>query len=77
MARLQRYSNNDRINDVARYLINKAGWEKLHNNKHWRLRSPDGKTTITVPHSPSDHRSGLNWMSHLRHTGVIIPTTLG
>lgn len=68
----RKYSANELVNDIATRLV-QSGWERLHKNRHWRLRSPDGKTTVTVPGSCSDHRAGLNWRSQLRHIGVEIP----
>jgi predicted RNA binding protein YcfA (HicA-like mRNA interferase family) len=67
------YSSCDTINDVARRLV-KAGWELVGGTKHRRLRSPDGKLTITVPVRPSDHRATKNWLSQIRRAGVEIPS---
>ena len=34
-----------------------------------RIKSPDGKI-LTIPSSPSDWRSELNWISQARDSGV-------
>jgi hypothetical protein len=72
MAKKANYSASKRINDVIVALI-RAGWEYLGRNKHSRVRSPDGKTTITVPFKMSDHRAELNWISQIRRQGVEVP----
>lgn len=68
----RRYSACDRINRIVKELVN-AGWEALRCKGHPRIKSPDGKITLTVPGSPSDHRSALNWISQIRRLGVAIP----
>jgi hypothetical protein len=60
-----RFSRDPLIEKEARRL-EKSGWVALNGGKHKRLRSPDSKHTITVPGSPSDHRSALNWLHQLR-----------
>lgn len=60
------------INDTARKLV-KANWEMISEKRHVRLRSPNGKLTITVPFSPSDTRAEKNWHSQIRNLGVIVP----
>jgi predicted RNA binding protein YcfA (HicA-like mRNA interferase family) len=72
MAKRNRYSASDKINEIVRALI-KAGWELIRHKRHPRLRSPDGKTHLTVPFTPSDHRAELNWISQIRLQGVTVP----
>jgi len=69
MAKHREYSTDERVNAIARRMV-ASGWERLRNNGHWRIRSPDGRVTVTVPRTPSDHRAGLNWISNLRRTGI-------
>jgi len=72
MAKKDRYSTSERINGIVRALI-KAGWELIRHKRHPRLRSPDGKTNLTVPFTPSDHRAEINWISQIRRQGVVVP----
>ena len=72
MARLKQYSTSTRINAAARAFVS-AGWDNVSRGKHGRLRSPDGKTTITVPLTPSDWRSEKNWFSQLSRSGIEVP----
>jgi len=69
MSRPRRFSSCDRINAIVKGLL-KQGWCSLKVKGHPRIKSPDGKITITVPISPSDHRVALNWISQLRRSGV-------
>lgn len=71
MSKTRRYSTSDRINDIVKDLI-KKGWSLIQGSRHARLRSPDGKVTVTVPKTPSDHRAALNWISQCRNSGVPI-----
>ena len=72
MSKPSRYSTCDIINKIVQALL-KVGWRALKGRGHPRLKSPDGKLTITVPKTPSDHRSSLNWISQIRRCGVVIP----
>lgn len=72
MSKHSRYSTCDIINKIVRALL-KLGWQALKGRGHPRLKSPDGKLTITVPKSPSDHRSTQNWIHQLKRNGVAIP----
>lgn len=72
MAKAQRYSTCNIINDIVKRLI-RQGWEALKGRGHPRIKSPDGKITITVPKTPSDHRSTMNWISQIRRCGVELP----
>ncbi|MDQ0376628.1 hypothetical protein [Amycolatopsis thermophila] len=47
-----------------------AGWSWKKKTKHTWLLAPDGKTTVSVPGSPSDIRSLYNTRSELRRAGV-------
>jgi predicted RNA binding protein YcfA (HicA-like mRNA interferase family) len=67
-----RYSSRDIINKIVKALL-KLGWEPLMSRGHPRIKSPDGKLTITVPKTPSDHRSTQDWIHQLKHCGVAIP----
>lgn len=68
---MRQYSKCKAINDVVIKLL-KDGWEVLRlNGGHPRIKSPDGKTTLTVPKTPSDWRTEKNWMSQARRAGAI------
>lgn len=49
------------------------GWEIKSKNKHMKLFNANTNQTITVPLTPSDLRSALNWHSQIRRAGVVIP----
>lgn len=66
------YSESELINKVAKDLV-KAGWESKVCKKHPRLRNPATGQVITIPKTPSDHRSALNWISQIRRAGVEVP----
>jgi hypothetical protein len=59
-----KYSDNKDINNVVRRLIHQ-GWMFFWGGKHGRLVSPSGNK-LTVPSSPSDHRSLLNFIRDIR-----------
>lgn len=69
MARTNHISRCELIDKVARRLL-KAGWIREERGVHVRLTAPGGALTVTVPVTPSDHRSGLNWISQIRRAGV-------
>ena len=69
MAKMRRYSTSDAINRIVKGLI-KNDWTLVRCNRHPRLQSPDGRTTLTVPMTPSDHRAEKNWIHQLRRQGV-------
>lgn len=71
MSKMRRYSTCDTINGIVKDLI-KAGWELIKGGRHPRLRSPDGKNTLTIPKTPSDRRATLNWIAQARHAGVSV-----
>jgi hypothetical protein len=60
-----KYSNCREINDEVMILI-KEGWRAERGGKHWKLFSPCGKMRNTIPGSPSDHRSYLNWKRDIK-----------
>lgn len=66
---MTRYSASKRINAIVHRML-KAGWSALGRKSHPRIKSPDGKLTLTIPSSPSDWRSELNWISQARNSGV-------
>lgn len=72
MAKMRRYSTCDIVNRITKELV-KLGWESLKVRGHPRIKSPDGKITITVPKSPSDHRSTQNWIHQLKRSGIEVP----
>lgn len=43
-----------------------SGWTLQRGSKHWRVKSPSGRTTLTIPGTPSDKRAALNWISQIR-----------
>lgn len=59
------YSKNREIDREVRKLI-AAGWTFRRGGKHGRLLSPEGRMALTVPVTPSDHRSPLNFRSQIR-----------
>lgn len=46
------------------------GWTVVSKTKNIQLRSPDGKSMVTVHASESDHRANRNTRSRLRRCGV-------
>ena len=65
------YSGCKAINEICKGMV-KAGWLPKKSKKHSRLVAPDGKFTLTVPTSPSDHRAALNFISDVRRQGVTV-----
>lgn len=72
MTSRHRYSKDDRINAVVHALL-EQNWTAAYGHRHARVRSPDGRITLTVPGSPSDNRAALNWIAQIRRTGVPLP----
>ena len=66
---MTKYSASKRINTIVHRLL-RAGWLALARKSHPRIKSPDGKIVLTIPSSPSDWRSELNWISQARNSGV-------
>ena len=61
-----KYSQDKRIDQLVRQLIQQDWWF-IFGGKHGRLYSPDGRTILFVPISPSDHRAFLNFRQDVRH----------
>jgi len=59
------FSRDKRVQSICEALIAK-GFTAWMGGVHPRLRSPDGRVTITVPRTPSDYRAALNWKSQVR-----------
>ncbi|MCK9988771.1 MAG: hypothetical protein AzoDbin1_05243 [Azoarcus sp.] len=65
-----RISTDTKINSWAKVFV-KLGWELDRATRHVRLISPDGRTKLTIPGSPSDSRAAQNWRSQVRRiTGI-------
>lgn len=62
-----KYCANKEIDRLVRNQI-KEGWHFRWGGKHGRLRSPDGKTTLSVPCTPSDRRAFINFLCDVRRT---------
>lgn len=62
---MRRYSNSDMIDAEVRRLV-ALGWTYRRGSKHGRIVSPDGKTAVTVPGTPGDCRSPLNFIRDLK-----------
>jgi predicted RNA binding protein YcfA (HicA-like mRNA interferase family) len=46
------------------------GWRVRATKKgHWQFFAPDGRTIVTAPGTPSDHRALANTISDLRRAG--------
>lgn len=61
-----KYCSCQEINTLVKGLV-RTGWTFFRGGKHGRLREPSGKTTLTVPRSPSDHRAFLNFRRDVQH----------
>ncbi len=59
------YSKSREIDRIVRSLV-AAGWTFRRGGKHGRLKSPQGTSALTVPITPSDHRSPANFRSQVR-----------
>lgn len=66
---MRRYSKSERINAEVRRLV-ALGWTYRRGSKHGRVMSPDGKTSVTVPVTPSDRRSPLNFIRDLKRAAI-------
>lgn len=60
-----KYSKDKNINLTVKQLV-KDGWEFKWGGKHGRIKHPRGYPTITVPKSPSDRRSSLNFHQDIK-----------
>lgn len=50
--------------------VQAAGWRVQTTHDGWRLLSPDGKRSIVMHSSSSDHRALKNTYSHLKQAGL-------
>lgn len=60
------------IRDAVKKLL-ANGWVIKSKNRHMKLFNENTKQTVSVPLTPSDNRSALNWLSQVRRSGVVIP----
>ncbi|GIU87459.1 MAG: hypothetical protein KatS3mg009_1974 [Acidimicrobiia bacterium] len=61
---------NKEVNEIIKKLI-RQGWRVERGAKHWKAYPPDkSKRMITIPTTPSDHRSLKNVISDLRRAGA-------
>ena len=65
-----KYSRNPTIDAAARKLIKSGEWFFKSNKCHAKLEHFETHQCITIPDSPSDHRSEKNWFAQLRRLGV-------
>lgn len=61
-----RYCSAKEINAIVAELV-RDGWSFRKRAGHGKLRPPQGRPTLTVPSSPSDHRAWLNFRRDVRH----------
>jgi hypothetical protein len=59
-----RYSRCREIHECVHQLV-RQGWRVWHGGKHYRVQHPNG-FAITVPGSPGDRRSALNFFAQLQ-----------
>jgi ribosomal protein L30E len=67
---MARYSRCKTIDAIVRNLLKTGEWIIKSNNRHYRLENENTKHCITVPGTPSDRRSTLNWIHQLKRAGV-------
>lgn len=60
-----KYCATKEIDHFIKNLI-KEGWSFRWGGKHGRLSSPNGKTKLSVPCTPSDRRAFLNFTRDVR-----------
>lgn len=60
-----RYCRDQNINQLIDAFVRK-GWT-YSQGRHGKLRTPNGRHFVTIPCTPSDHRSLLNLKRDLRH----------
>lgn len=60
-----KYSGCKEIDSLVRSLV-RSGWTYRRGAKHGRVFSPDGKSAVTVPGTPSDRRTPLNFVRDVR-----------
>jgi len=61
-----RYSKSKQIDGLVKQHI-REGWIFVKGKKHGRLKSPFGKGCVTIPSTPSDWRTPLNFERDLRY----------
>jgi len=66
---MKRYSNSDQIDAEVRRLL-ELGWTYRRGSKHGRIVSPDGRAAVTVPETPGDRRSSLNFVRDLKRAAI-------
>ena len=49
-------------------MLIKSGWKYYRGAKHGRLNAPCGRSTLTVPTTPSDKRAFMNFRQDVRRT---------
>lgn len=59
-----RYCRDKQINKLVTDLVRK-GWQ-FSRGKHGKLRTPSGRGFVTVPSTPSDHRTFQNLCRDIR-----------
>lgn len=59
-----RYCRDGRINELVATLV-RAGWH-FSRGRHGKLKTPDGLRFVTIPCTPSDHRSFRNLCRDIR-----------
>lgn len=60
-----KFSSDRTINDAVRVLI-REGWRAWRGGKHIKVEHPSGKAFVTVPVTPGDRRSYLNFRADVR-----------
>jgi len=60
-----KYCASKDLNNLVKQLV-RMGWSFSRGSRHGRLSSPDGGPVLTVPGSPSDHRTLQNFRSDVR-----------
>lgn len=66
-----KYSSSKDIDRLVREQV-RRGWHFQRGGKHGRLAPPGGRPTLTVPTTPGDHRSLLNFRRDLRHVQAMV-----
>jgi hypothetical protein len=65
----RRWSKDELIQRECEALV-REGWTIEIMRKHAIVRRPDGIKVAGIPKTPSDRRSGLNWLSQIRRARV-------
>lgn len=65
-----RYCRDKEINWLMAELV-REGWI-FSRGRHGKLRRPDRSSFVTIPSTPSDHRSLMNLRCHIRRTGKAV-----